>query len=503
MICIRLSRCPEVAYVPLVLPALLVAAMLNLACNGTTELSFVQSEKPSDPLTSVLAPTTTAVVAPLTSPQVIADELLAMSTSRPPLIDGSPTAGLDPLLPTPPSMNARMSQPGTARADVEVSISAHAQHSPSMPESSQEYRAVTTPALTRLTAEVVVVGLERPVFVGHAGDGSGRLFVVEKAGRIRIIAEGTLVPDLFLDITELVDSGANERGLLGLAFHPEYASNGRFFVHYTGLNEMSVLAEYRVSRDADRADPASAEILLTETQPFGNHNGGMIAFGPDDMLYVALGDGGSANDPRGNGQDLDTLLGKLLRLDVSQSGTYVLPPDNPFYGVANARAEIWAYGLRNSWRFSFDRTTGDLYLADVGQDRFEEIDFAEASSTGGENYGWNILEGRQCFRGTAADCASGELIPPVAVYGHESGCSVTGGYVYRGSVHPALVGTYVFGDYCSGFLWTLRRDAARDWQMTRAGEVDARISSFGEDEAGEIYLTDDSGGRVLRLRALI
>jgi hypothetical protein len=374
---------------------------------------------------------------------------------------------------------------------VDVSISAHAQHSPSMSESSREYLAVQTLALTWLTAEVVVVGLERPVFAGHAGDGSGRLFVVEKAGRIRIIAEGTLMPDSFLDITEMVDSGANERGLLGLAFHPEYASNGRFFVHYTGLNETSVLAEYRVSPDADRADPSSVETLLAETQPFANHNGGMIAFGPDDMLYVALGDGGSANDPQGNGQDLDTLLGKLLRLDVSQPGMYIVPPDNPFYGVANARGEIWAYGLRNPWRFSFDRTTGDLYIGDVGQTRFEEIDFAEASSTG------------RCFLGTEAACASSDLSPPVAIYGHDSGCSVTGGYVYRGSAQPELVGKYIFGDYCSGLLWTLRRDSAGDWQMDLAGEVDARISSFGEDESGEIYLTDDSGGRVLWLRAQI
>ncbi len=359
----------------------------------------------------------------------------------------------------------------------------------------------TPPPLRGLAADVVVGGLVRPVYAGHAGDGSGRLFVIEKEGRIRIVADGQLAPEPFLDITGIVSSRANERGLLGLAFHPDYDANGRFFVFYTQLRGATVVAEYRVSADPDRADPESAQVLLTQAQPFANHNGGMVTFGPDGMLYVGLGDGGAAGDPQNHGQRLDTWLGTLLRLDVSEPGVYRVPSDNPFVGVPEARAEIWAYGLRNPWRFSFDRATGDLYIADVGQNSYEEIDFAPASSTGAENYGWKLMEGFSCFVEGSPDCNSPRFTPPIAVYGRDGGCSVTGGYVYRGAAHPALVGAYVFGDYCSGNVWTLRRDAAGAWQMTLQGEVDARITSFGEDEAGELYITDDAG-RLLRLRAV-
>ena len=361
-----------------------------------------------------------------------------------------------------------------------------------------------TPApapLRGLAADVVAGGLVRPVYAGHAGDGSGRLFVIEKEGRIRIVSDGQLAPAPFLDITGIVSSRANERGLLGLAFHPDYASNGRFFVNYTQLRGATVVAEYRVSNDPDRADPESGQVLLTQAQPFANHNGGMLAFGPDGMLYVALGDGGAAGDPQNHGQRLDTWLGTLLRLDVSEPGVYRVPSDNPFVGVAEARGEIWAYGLRNPWRFSFDRATGDLYIADVGQNSFEEIDFAPASSSGGENYGWKLMEGFSCFVEGSPECHSLRFTDPIAVYGRDAGCSVTGGYVYRGSAHPALVGAYVFGDYCSSNVWTLRRDAAGAWQMTLQGEIDARITSFGEDEAGELYITDDAG-RLLRLRTV-
>ncbi len=361
--------------------------------------------------------------------------------------------------------------------------------------------APTPPPLRGITAEVVVGGLVRPVYAGHAGDGSGRLFVIEKEGRIRIVADGQLAPDPFLDITGIVSSRANERGLLGLAFHPDYASNGRFFVNYTQLRGATVVAEYRVSSDPDRADPESGQVLLTQEQPFANHNGGMLAFGPDGMLYVALGDGGAAGDPQNHGQRLDTWLGTLLRLEVSEPGVYRVPSNNPFVGVAEARAEIWAYGLRNPWRFTFDRATGDLYIADVGQNLYEEIDFAPASSSGGENYGWKLMEGFSCFVEGSPQCNSLRFTEPIAVYGRDAGCSVTGGYVYRGAAHPALVGAYVFGDYCSGNVWTLRRDAAGTWQMTLQGEIDARITSFGEDEAGELYITDDAG-RLLRLRAV-
>ncbi len=489
------------------LPALLVAAALAIACDGTAGPSGATRETPSTAPTPAATPTPVpeAVVARPTATEAtaVAPAVTSTATATPTANTGSTAASEppQPATPAPTDTPTPVPTPTPAPTAVETPPPTPSQ----TPEPTSTVQPTPTPApppLVGVTADVVVTGLQRPVFAGHAGDASGRLFVIEKEGLIRIVADGTLLPDAFLDISNLVDSRANERGLLGLAFHPDYASNGRFLVHYSGSNGTTVIAEYRVSADPDRADPNSAQVLLTQAQPFRNHNGGMLAFGPDGMLYVALGDGGSANDPQGNGQRLDTLLGKLLRLDVSQPGTYLLPPDNPFQGIPNARAEIWAYGLRNPWRFSFDRATGDLYIADVGQNSFEEIDFAGASSTGGENYGWNVLEGFMCFRGSAAACGSSEFTPPVAVYGRDGGCSVTGGYVYRGTAQPALVGAYVFGDYCTGLLWTLQRDATGTWQMTRVGEVDAQISSFGEDEAGEVYITDDGGGRVLRLRAI-
>jgi len=342
----------------------------------------------------------------------------------------------------------------------------------------------------------IVSGLDEPVDLKHAGDGSGRLFVIEQPGRIRIVENGELLPDPFLDIEPLVNSRGNEQGLLGLAFYPDYAANGLFFVNYTDVNGDTVVARYAVSADdPSRADPASAKIILQVDQPFPNHNGGDLVFGPDGYLYIGLGDGGSGGDPQGNGQNLNALLGKMLRIDVNHGDPYAIPPDNPFAGRADARPEIWAYGLRNPWRYSFDRATGDLYIADVGQNAYEEVDFQPADSRGGENYGWDKYEGFHAYDGGATD----GLTMPVAEYAHAvGGCSVTGGYVYRGPSLPALNGVYLYGDYCSGQVWALYRTAS-GWENPVLFNAFFTISSFGEDEVGELYLLDHGGGAVYQL----
>jgi glucose/arabinose dehydrogenase len=334
----------------------------------------------------------------------------------------------------------------------------------------------------------VAGGFSQPVHVTHAGDRSGRLFVVEQAGTIRVLRSGQLLRAPFLDIRRRVIAGG-ELGLLSVAFHPGYAANGRFFVNYTSNQPAlrTVIAEYRASRRNPDVAESAERVVLEIEQPFRNHNGGLNLFGPDGMLYIGMGDGGSGGDPYNNGQRLDTLLGKLLRIDVN--GTpYRIPPDNPFVGRGSARAEIWAYGLRNPWRFSFDRGTRRLFLADVGQNAWEEIDLIER----GGNYGWNIMEGAHCFN-PPTDCNTADLRLPIAEYGRAMGCSITGGHVYRGSRVGALVGRYLFGDYCSGRVWTLVEDAPGRWTMSLLLETAFSISSFGEDEDGEVYIVDHSG----------
>ncbi len=336
---------------------------------------------------------------------------------------------------------------------------------------------------------VVTTGLSDPLYLIHAGDRSGRLFVVEQAGVIHIIEHGRLLPTPFLDIRSRVVSGG-ELGLLSVAFHPAYASNGRFFVNYTsnrgGLK--TVIAEYHVSSgDSNVADPTE-RVILEIAQPFRNHNGGLNLFGSDGMLYIGMGDGGSAGDPSNNGQRLDTLLGKLLRIDINGS-PYRVPPDNPFVSRPGARPEIWAHGLRNPWRFSFDRTNGRLFVADVGQDKWEEVDIVEK----GQNYGWRIMEGNHCYN-PPTGCSTIGLQMPIAEYGHDLGCSITGGYVYRGSHIRGLAGRYLFGDYCSGRLWALTEASPGRWTMTQLLSTGFQISSFGEDQDGEVYVIDYRGG---------
>ena len=343
-----------------------------------------------------------------------------------------------------------------------------------------------------------MAGFNQPLNIAHAGDGSGRLFVVERGGRIRIIKDGAVLPTPFLDVSAKVRTAGGEQGLLGLAFSPDYASNGHFYVNYTDLQGTSVIARYSVSSNPDVADASSETVLLTLEQPYANHNGGHIAFGPNDgYLYIAFGDGGSANDPLGSGQNTDTLLGKILRIDV-ESGVqpYAIPATNPYAQTAGYRPEIWALGLRNPWRFAFDRDTGDLYIADVGQTLWEEVNFQPASSPGGENYGWNIMEGAHCFQSVTCDTTG--LTLPVVEYDHSLGCSITGGVVYRGAAYPALRGAYLYADYCSGRIWSLKRDGVA-WEASLLLDTPYRITAFGEDEDGNVYLTHYTSGEIYRI----
>ena len=336
---------------------------------------------------------------------------------------------------------------------------------------------------------LIVDRFSQPLLATHAGDGSGRLFILEQGGVIRMVQDGAILPNPFLDITSQVGSGGNEQGLLGLAFHPDYEQNGFFYVNYTDLNGDTVISRFQVSADASVADSASEKILLQVDQPYANHNGGSLEFGPDGFLYAGLGDGGSQGDPNGNGQSLETYLAKLLRVDVNSGDLYGIPADNPFAN-GGGLPEIWAYGFRNPWRFSFDRATGDLYIADVGQNQWEEVDYLPAGSPGGANFGWNIMEGNHPYQGEATD----GLTLPVTEYEHGNRCSITGGYVYRGQALPAWNGVYFYGDYCSGEILGLVHNADDSWESRLLYDTGFLITSFGIDEAGEIYVLDRSGG---------
>lgn len=349
---------------------------------------------------------------------------------------------------------------------------------------------------------VIAEGLSQPTFLTHAFD--DRLFVLEQAGLIRIIENGQLLETPFLDITGRVGSLSSEQGLLGLAFHPNYATEGasgegQFYVNYTDLGGDTHVARFSVMPDDPyRAGPDSEVQYLFVDQPFPNHNGGMLAFGPDGYLYVGLGDGGSANDPLNAGQDRMNLLGKVLRLDVDATAdAYAIPESNPFAGATDALPEIWAYGLRNPWRFSFDRATGDLYIADVGQNQWEEVNFQPAASAGGENYGWRIMEGLHCFE--ADTCDQNGLTLPIFEYAHaQGGCSITGGYIYRGALHPELTGNYFVADYCMGNIWRLFPQDGR-WLADLVLDSDLIISSFGEDVNGEVYVLNYGAGGIYRI----
>ncbi len=342
-------------------------------------------------------------------------------------------------------------------------------------------------------------GLREPLYVTHADDGSGRLFVVERRGLVKVVVNGQVQPEPFLDLTELVAWSGEEQGLLGLAFHPQYAANGLFYVYYTGKDRTVTLARYRVSdTNPGQADPESAATLFAVRKEDAAHNGGMLAFGPDGFLYVGAGDDADG----ANSQDPGTLFGKLLRLDVDRGDPYVIPATNPFVSRADARPEVWAMGLRNPWRFSFDPATGNLWIGDVGEAEREEINLQPADSPGGENYGWPILEGLRCNLERGCDQASlAGLTPPLYEYDHAGGanCSVISGYVYRGAAVPALTGSYLFSDLCSGVLGALRPNGDGPWTRIDFAYTPMAVSSWGEDEAGELYVVDIEGGSVYRV----
>jgi glucose/arabinose dehydrogenase len=375
---------------------------------------------------------------------------------------------------------------------------------------------------------LIVSGLEQPVHITHAGDGSGRLFVVEQRGRIRIL-QNNAIQSTFLDITDRVRSPANgggtEEGLLSVAFPPGFGSaKPYFYVYYTRQNGDNRVSRFYLSANPNLADANSERTILELPHPtYTNHNGGQLAFGPDGYLYIGTGDGGGGGDPQNNAQNPGSLLGKLLRIDVEYvspqlssvnnfvylpliqnniptppgSQAYRIPPDNPFIGNAAYRGEIWALGLRNPWRFSFDRLTGNLYIGDVGQNAWEEVDFQSSTSSGGENYGWNIMEGNACYN--ASTCNTTGLIKPVFTYQTDvAGCAVSGGYVYRGLKYPGLQGIYLLGDYCSGRIWGLQQ-VGNTWTNQQLLDSPYQISSFGEGDDGELYLADRSAGSIYQV----
>ncbi len=350
--------------------------------------------------------------------------------------------------------------------------------------------------------EKVWEGFDRPLLVTHAGDGSGRVFIVEQQGVIRVVENGQLLPTPFLDIRDIVNDNGNEQGLLGLAFHPRYAENGLFFIYYTADSNDSVVARVSVRQDdRNQANRDSLTGIMFIVQPYANHNGGHLTFGPDGFLYIGLGDGGSAGDPGNLAQYTNIWLGSILRIDINSDNRYEIPADNPFapggINPGGGLAEIWAYGLRNPWRFSFDRATGDLYIGDVGQNKWEEIHYLPAAAPGqppasGANLGWDYYEGTHAFEGNPP---AGMVFDfPIAEYDHASGgCSITGGVVYRGPSFPDWQGVYLYGDFCSGKIWGLVRDASGTWQNQLLFESRFNITSFGEDEAGEVYVVSRNG----------
>ncbi len=387
-------------------------------------------------------------------------------------------------------------QPTEPPAPSSPGIASPTAHPTPRPSPTTQSAAVTPLQPVGVSPAFPNLGFERLTNLAQPSGEDNLLFVTEQAGIIQGFVNDPTVAEsfVFLDITNRVSTKGNEEGLLGMAFDPDYSENGRFYVYYSASNpRRSVLSRFHApSNDTDSADADNEVIIMEIPQPYSNHNGGQLAFGPDGYLYVGLGDGGSAGDPKSNGQDLGTLLGSVLRIDVSRETDrpgYGIPNDNPFSGVEGARGEIWAYGLRNPWRFSFDRETGELWLGDVGQHLWEEIDLIEK----GGNYGWNVMEGEHCFR-PKTGCDTAGLEPPVFEYGSEEGCSVIGGYVYRGNGLPSLWGAYVYADYCSGSIWALRQEDGSVTDQRLIGRLGRQITSFGQDREGNLYvLTQNSG----------
>jgi glucose/arabinose dehydrogenase len=383
-----------------------------------------------------------------------------------------------------------------------VSTATVAPTATSLPPATSLPTATPSASALKIELKPEVSGLRQPLFVTSPRDGSGDIYIVEKAGRIRVADGSTLRTDPFLDITARVRSSELERGLLGLAFHPKYQSNGYLYVNYTDLNGDTVISRFTASGDRRVADASSEKMILQIKQPYANHNGGNLVFGPDGMLWIGMGDGGSGGDPQRNGQNKNALLGKMLRIDVDRGDPYTIPPDNPFVNQPNARGEVWAYGLRNPWRWSFDRLNGDLYIGDVGQNAWEEIDYVPTGSRSGTNFGWNIMEGLHCYPENSTCDRTGITLPVYEYPTRMDGCAIVGGYVYRGKQFPAMNGKYFFSDNCNPTIWSLARGADGKWARTVAvapADTSIGVSSFGEDEAGEIYVTGLSSGVIYRL----
>lgn len=363
--------------------------------------------------------------------------------------------------------------------------------------------ASVTPTAPAPAAPSVIGGFAHPTAMAAPDDGSDRLFVTDQAGVIRVVEHGSVLKAPALDIRGRVGSQGNEQGLLGLAFPPGFAKKGYAYIYFTDTSGTSQLYRLHVSAaDPNVFDPSTMQSLLTVAQPFANHNGGQLAFGPDGYLYFGLGDGGSGGDPGNRAQNLSVLLGKILRIDTESAPDapgYGIPPDNPFVGRSGARPEIWAYGLRNPWRFSFDPPTGDMWIADVGQDRWEEIDHVAGGSPAGLNFGWSLYEGNELFKARSRVTAG--YVWPVFTYSHRDGISVTGGYVYRGAAYPAMRGLYVFGDYGSGKIWTTRWDGTK-WNTRLARSTSYNISTFGLDGSGELWVADYAAGKLHRVEDL-
>ncbi len=442
-----IQRLPKQVILPLLKPCALLSLLLFA-------FLFAGCTEPIDAPTAAPSPTPTSEAAPTPTPAPSPTDTPTPATTRQPTPVTTPTA-------TPPESAA-------------------------------------SPPLLALRVERAFPNLDfrRLTNLVQPPDAPGLFFTTEQSGLVRVFPNNPDAAEaaVFLDIRDRVSEDNNEEGLLGLAFHPEYAANGHFFVYYSAASpRRSVVSRFNVSQDNPLAANPDSELVVMEIrQPYGNHNGGQMAFGPDGYLYVGLGDGGSGGDPRGNGQDLGTLLGSILRIDVGDATPdipYVIPRDNPFAGVDGARGEIWAYGLRNPWRFSFDRDTGDLWTGDVGQNQLEEVDLIER----GLNYGWNVMEGSRCFS-PRTGCDPSGLEPPVAEYGRSGGCSITGGYVYRGGQIPALEGAYLYADYCSGKVWGLRYDGQSVTEQALLADTDLLITSFGEDSEGSLYVLSRNEG---------
>jgi glucose/arabinose dehydrogenase len=398
-----------------------------------------------------------------------------------------PTATSLPATNTPEPASTTPAETPTTQPTQETTVTATPEATTATPGGSTE---TPNAGSAHISLRKVVDGLESLTYLTISGTDE-RLYVVVKAGRVLVIENGAIREQPFLDITDRVGSSSSEQGLLSIAFSPQYATNRYLYVNYTDKNGDTVVSRFTAAADLSQADPQSESKVLGIDQPYPNHNGGQLQFGPDGMLYIGMGDGGSAGDPQNHAQDTQSLLGKLLRIDVSAADKpYQVPADNPQLSNATP-SEVWAYGLRNPWRFSFDKQTNDLYIADVGQNVYEEIDFQPAGSSGGQNYGWNLYEGFEPYKNNAD---SSGLTAPIFAYSHDLGCSVTGGYVYRGQQVPALNGAYLYSDYCTGHIWALQRDASNKWVNTLLLDSGLNVSSFGQDAQGELYVIALNGG---------